>query len=59
MSAHSRPLTTLCEERWCGRRATEQVYNTYSAEQGKFCKKHAAARVKELKAGEKGEKATP
>ena len=53
MSAHSRPLMTKCAEVECSSRATEEVFNTYNASMGKFCKKHAAQRVKKLQEREK------
>ena len=52
MSAHARPLDLVCWKVGCGRRATDEVFNTYNASQGKFCKKHAAERVKLLQEGE-------
>lgn len=53
MSAHSRPLRVTCDAVYCGRVAVEEVFNTYNAPQGRFCKKHAALRVRELLAGER------
>jgi len=53
MSAHSRPYQTQCIKSYCTKRATEEVFNTYNAPQGVFCKKHAAELVKQLQDGEK------
>ena len=48
MSAHSRPLELVCYQNGCRKQATEEVFNTYNASQGKFCKAHAAQRVAAL-----------
>ena len=53
MGAHSRPLTIKCQYAGCTKLATEEVFNTYNAAQGKFCKRHAAERVAILQSGER------
>jgi hypothetical protein len=56
MSAHSRALQIYCEKSGCVHRAVEEVFNTYNARQGVYCKRHAAAHVKLLREGEKAMK---
>ena len=53
MSTHSRPFKVTCDERGCRSVASEEVFNTYNASQGKYCLRHAKARVAELKRGER------
>ncbi len=53
MSAHSRPLVLECYAPGCTKRCTEEVFNTYNAPQGKYCKVHATERVKMLREGER------
>ena len=53
MAAHSRPFNTYCTEPGCYRRATEEVFNTFNARQGVYCKTHAAKRVAILHEGER------
>ena len=33
---------------WCNARALVQVFNTYNSSAGYFCRKHGAAKVREL-----------
>ena len=52
MSAHWRPFLTTCDERGCASRVQAEVFDTYNAVIGIFCRKHAKRRVKELQAGQ-------
>ncbi len=48
-----RPIQIKCSYAGCTKIATEEVFNTHNAPQGKYCRRHGSVRVAELKAGER------
>lgn len=52
MSAHMKDLVTLCYQPGCKRLAVVEVFSTWNASQGVFCRPCGKALVARLKRGE-------
>lgn len=50
--AYLRDIHLDCNFRGCGRRATVEVFNRMNSPQGRFCREHGKACLRELMRGE-------
>lgn len=49
MGWHLRPYASRCEQAGCHSRATDELFNTYNASYGRYCKVHARRLLKQYK----------